>query len=302
MSGGSLGRVVSDTVRKRAVAAGAGRWIAELSDLIASLEAEWAITVGHALEGGTEAFVAEAVSSDGTPVVIKLLVPGDPDAARREITVLGLADGIGCAALLNSDAERGALLLERLGSPMSDLGLPPARRQDLLCDAASLLWRNVPDTGLPSGASKGRWLADFIPAVWERVGRPCSERAIAHALGCAERRIAAHDDERAVVVHGDVHQWNALQAGEGFKLIDPDGLFAEPEYDLGVLMREDPLDGDLRERAHRLASRTQLDVTAIWEWGIVERMSTALLCVELGLEPAAKQMLTVAETLAASQP
>ena len=26
----------------------------------------------------------------------------------------------------------------------------------------------------------------------------------------------------------------------GFKLVDPDGLMAEPEYDLGIIMREDP--------------------------------------------------------------
>jgi len=29
-----------------------------------------------------------------------------------------------------------------------------------------------------------------------------------------------------VLVHGDVHQWNALRAGAGFKLDDPDGLLA----------------------------------------------------------------------------
>jgi streptomycin 6-kinase len=61
--------------------------------------------------------------------------------------------------------------------------------------------------------------------------------------------MAAHDDERAVLVHGDVHEWNALQApGGGFKLVDPDGLVAEPEYDLGVLMREDRGPPDARRR------------------------------------------------------
>jgi streptomycin 6-kinase len=43
-----------------------------------------------------------------------------------------------------------------------------------------------------------------------------------------------------VLVHGDVHQWNALQAGAGLKLVDPDGLLADAEYDLGIIMREDP--------------------------------------------------------------
>jgi len=34
-----------------------------------------------------------------------------------------------------------------------------------------------------------------------------------------------------------VHQWNTLEAPEGFALVDPDGLLAEPEYDLGIIMR-----------------------------------------------------------------
>ena len=98
---------------------------------------------------------------------------------------------------------------------------------------------------------------------------PCSARAVAAALACAERRVAAHDDERAVLVHGDVHQWNALRAGDGFKLVDPDGVLAEPEYDLGILMREDPVElmaGDPRARARWLARRCGLDAAAIWEW------------------------------------
>jgi len=44
-----------------------------------------------------------------------------------------------------------------------------------------------------------------------------------------------------VLLHGDVHQWNTLQAGVDWKLVDPDGLLAEPEADLGVLMREETL-------------------------------------------------------------
>src|SRR5439155_8960831 len=49
----------------------------------------------------------------------------------------------------------------------------------------------------------------------------------------------------------------------------PDGLIAEAEYDLGILMREDPrelLEGDPRSRARWLARRSGLDATAIWEW------------------------------------
>ena len=101
-----------------------------------------------------------------------------------------------------------------------------------------------------------------------------------------------------MLVHGDVHQWNALEAGDGFKLVDPDGLLAEPEYDLGIVMREDPLDGDLRRRALWLAERTGLDADAIWEWGVVERVSTGLLGTRVGLQPFAGQMLAAADEMA----
>jgi streptomycin 6-kinase len=97
-----------------------------------------------------------------------------------------------------------------------------------------------------------------------------------------------------------VHQWNALEAADGFKLVDPDGLLTEPEYDLGVLMREDPLDlgDDPPARARWLAARTGLDPTAVWEWGVVERVSTGLLCTRIDLEPVGRQMLAVADRLA----
>jgi streptomycin 6-kinase len=66
-------------------------------------------------------------------------------------------------------------------------------------------------------------------------------------------------------------------------------------------MREDPVElmqGDPHERSRRLAALTGLDETAIWEWGAVERVSTALVLTGLGLEPIERQMLEAAELAA----
>lgn len=177
--------------------------------------------------------------------------------------------------------------------------MPAPHRHEILVTAASRVWRPAGDCGLPSGAEKARWLADFVTRMWEELDRPCTERAIEDALVCAERRANAHRDETALLVHGDVHQWNALEAADEFKLVDSDGLLAEPEFDLGIIMREDPLEGDLRERALRLADRTGLDAKAIWEWGVVERVSTGLLGTRVGLQPVAREMLAAADQLAA---
>jgi streptomycin 6-kinase len=285
-------------VREKALAVGARAWIDELPVLIGAIQADWGISVGRLYADSTEAVVAEATCADGSPAVLKLIVPRDGDAAKHEATVLRLAAGEGCPRLFREDVARGALLVERLGRPLSELRLPIRRRHEILVAAAARIWRPAADSGLPTGAAKARWLAEFIATMWEELDRPCSERTVEHALASAKRRGDAHRDETAVLVHGDVHQWNALEAADGFKLVDPDGLLAEAEYDLGIIMREDPLDGDLRERARWLAAGTALDADAIWEWGIVERVSTGLLGTRVGLQPIARQMLAVADQLA----
>lgn len=291
---------VSDVVRNKAILAGALEWIEQLPDLVALLADEWGFTPGRPLEGGTESLVLEVELANGDPAVLKLLIPRDFDAAGHEITVLQLADGEGCPRLFRHDEARGALLMERLGRSMVDVSIPLIQRHEILCSTVARLWRPAPDCGLPTGADKGRWLIDFITATWEALDRPLPERTIEHARACAERRIAAHDNERARLVHGDVHQWNALESSDGFSLVDPDGLLAEPEYDLGIIMREDPAEL-LKEgpwnRAHRLAGLTGLDLTAIWEWGVVERVSTGLLCTQVDLQPVGRDMLATAQVV-----
>ncbi len=293
---------VTPVVRNRAIAEGQAGWIDELPNIVRSLERDWSIEIGRSFHEGTEAFVAEATMSDGTPAVLKVLVPrrgGGVD--DHEATVLRLADGVGCPILYRDDPVRGALLMEQLGPSLFALGLAYEQRLPILCDAASMVWRPANDSGLPTGAEKARWLMEFITATWTELDEPCSERTIEHALTCAQRRLDAHDDERSVLVHGDVQQWNALQAGDGFKLVDPDGLLAEPEYDLGVILREDPdepLAADPEATSLWIAERCGLDAAAIFEWGVVERVSTGLVATTIDLQPVGRQMLALADRLA----
>ena len=300
---GSVPVRVPDVVGNKALAVGAAEWLRDLGSLVVSLAREWSITVGEAYPDATEGLVARAALADGTPAVLKILIPRSFDAAREEITALRLANGEGCVRLLRADVARGAMLLERLGPSMHSLGLPVGRRHEILCACAERLWRCRPGLGcgLPTGADRGRRLAEYITRTWSELRRPCSSRAVSYALECAARRVVAYSDSRAVLVHGDVHEWNALADGDGFKLVDPDGLLAEPEYDLGVMMREDPvelMDGDPRTRARWLAERCGLDATAIWEWGVVERVSTGLLLTHIDLQPIGRQMLAAAERVA----
>lgn len=289
-------------VRKKFVSDGEDAWLDALPTIVADLAAVWSLAIGATLTGGTEALVVEATTTDGMAAVLKIGPPSHRGQILDQATVLRLADGDGCARLLRHDDDRVALLLERLGPSMHELNVPIEERHDRLCDAAMRLWRPVaPELGLPSGADKAHWLAEFIPRMWEETGRPCTERSVADAVAGAERRATAHDDARAVLVHGDIHQLNALQAADGsFKLIDPDGVRAEPEYDVGVIMRCDPGEDDLHWRADRLAARTGCDRDAIWEWGAGWRVASGLYCRRIDFQPFGDLLLADADRLSAS--
>jgi streptomycin 6-kinase len=155
-----------------------------------------------------------------------------------------------------------------------------------------------------NGVEKAHRLRDFIATTWRELGQPCPAAVIDTALRCAEARARSFDPRRAVLAHGDAHPWNALAVPGSqplrFTLIDPDGLFIEPAYDLGILMREwtdellvgDPLALGL-QRCTQIAARTGIAAEPIWQWGVIERVSTGLLCLQVGL-PGGQDMLAVA--------
>lgn len=297
---------IPEPVRLRAIAAGEPglTWLAALPVLAAGLAERWNLTLGATLTGGTEALVLEAWLADGQAAVLKLAPPGADPAAGERRTLLA-ADGRGYARVHRHDDAAGALLLERLGRQLAQTNWPLPEQLAVLCATLLEAWAAPPPPGLMNGAEKASSLAESISVTWRELGRPCSGAVVETALAFAEQRRLAFDPAKAVLAHGDAHAWNALQAQDGgFKFVDPDGLFIEPAYDLGIPMREwsgELLAGDPRElgrqRIAMLAERTGLAPEPIWQWGFIERVSTGLLCVKLGLD-GGEEMLAVAEAWA----
>ncbi len=305
---------VPEAVRQKATAQGAAgrRWLNSLGRLISELERDWGVTVGPALRGGSESYVAAARTNDGDDAVVKLEMPPYTSFVS-EVRTLAAAEGRGYVKLLKHDEERNATLQERLGPSLREFGLPVPTQIEILCAVLQRAWEVPAPPGLKSGADKARWLSEFIAATWEDLNRPCSWCVIEQALAFAEIREAAFDPEAAVLVHGDAHSANALRdlkhasAPARFKLVDPDGLLAEPAYDVAISMREcsrELLDGDTarlgRERCAYLSHLTGVDPQAIWEWGFVERVSTGLLATRVGADRMGREMLSVAEAWATS--
>lgn len=300
---------IPQIVVDRALTAGADgeKWLSELPNVISLLEEKWRITVEITLSGGTQAFAAYAAGIDGKQYVLKVDMPGTvghPDFVQAVKTLL-LADGQGYVKLFAYDEEKRACLLERLGKPLKDFPYSVSEQLEIICTVLKKAWCIPVADSFPKTDGDGSisWFRQFIRPKWEELRRPCSEAVVEQAYRFLISREAHKNPEEYVLLHGDAHNTNILEdlsAPNSFKLIDPDGLFYEKAYDLGVLMREwreeycqDPVKKG-RERCEYLHRLTGVDAQAIFEWGFLQCVSTGLLFWNVN-QAIGKELLDVAE-------
>jgi len=213
-------------------------------------------------------YVEPVRTADGTPAVLRL---GPPDGL--ELDALEWFSGRGGVRVLALDRPRGAALLERA---LPGTRLPAG--EDGIAVAAGVmraLWR--PPDGAPPFPTVREW------------GRALSGRPAA--------RFAELCDSMAdpVVLHGDLHHDNILDAGAGrWVAIDPKGVIGEPAYETGALLRnprpallvaDDP-ERVLRRRSAQLAEALDLDLQRVREWAYVQAELSAAWHVEDGEDPA----------------
>jgi streptomycin 6-kinase len=311
---------VPNAVRRKALALGeeGRRWLDDLGAIVAGLEAEWRVQVGPAIDGGSAAFVANAVADDGTAAVLKVAMPDGlvgNSPFEEELETLRLGAGRGYVEVFRADTSRRAMLQERLGQPLDSLGLPVESQIDIIVATVRRGWHRLPDDAtLRTGADQARFLREFINARSRDLDLPCSPRTLQRAEEYTVTREAAFDPRRSVLIHGDAHPANVLEAGgrdassHTFKLIDPDGMRSEPAHDLAIPLRDwtsELLAGsavDLGlEWCAQLATRSGASAQAIWEWAFVERVSTGLFLMQLG-DPSGARFLRVADCWNRAEP
>lgn len=262
------------------------------------------------------AYVAPVQTADGTHAVIKLNMPSEKGSGnfKDEIDTIARANGHGYVQVLKFDYKRRALLLEQLGLSMQDVKLGPEQAIKLLCGTLKQAWLVLPGENqkIDSSEYRAHTLAQLITNLWNKLERPCSEEIISQALEFAHRRMDAFDPAKCVFVHGDPHPANALQvmipragAESGYVFVDPDGFLCEPEYDLGVVLRDwneellaaaDPA-ALARKYCRLLAKESGLNENTIWEWSFIERVSTGLYISAYGTRELGKPFFDTAQRL-----
>lgn len=282
-------------------------WADALPELLATLAEDWRLELGPELTGGSNSYVIRATAVDGSPAVLKVAL--DDTGLADQVRVLEAAGGRGYARLLRADLDRQALLLEELGAPLENSGLPARQQLAILADTLVTAWQPAHVERIPVAEDKACGLADLIRDHWDRLGRPCPVAVRDQALRYAGE-LADPPADSLVVVHGDPHPGNALVAPESrdggetsYRFVDPDGFVADRAYDLGVTMRDFSAtvlhDGRslVESYASVLADRTGVTAERIWQWAFVERVSTGLYVLGFDAEEVARPYLDSAELL-----
>lgn len=210
------------------------RWLAELPALLEECRARWSLELGGPFADLSYNLVIPARGPAGTAVVLKLGVPCAELTA--EAAALGLYGGAGAVLLLDHDAARGALLLERAlpGRRVDELQ-PEAEATRTAARLMLRLWRE------PTAAHAFTPLAEWFRAFGRlRAGFGGGSGPFpAELISKAERTFSELNASaaRAVVLHGDLHHANILSSSRGGWLaIDPKGLCGDAAYEVGPFM------------------------------------------------------------------
>ena len=163
---------------------GGSEWLAALPGVAAACAEQWDLRLGAPFQPATIAFVVPAERRDGTRAVLKIDFP--ETESEHEAAALAHWNGDGAARLLEADAERAALLIERLAPARSLRSVPEAEANTIAAGVLRRLWSTPPGpTRSPSSAST-RWWRPGPPTrpAARRPSRGCSTSPPASSASC----------------------------------------------------------------------------------------------------------------------
>jgi streptomycin 6-kinase len=228
--------------------------IARLEATAKEVAAQWGLDLGPRIAAGRYSYVAPA----GPDAILKIM-PVEDDDADHIADALKLWDGRGAVRLLRHDAERRALLMERLRPGTEAAQVAEDEATAAAIDVGREIWVKPPD-GHPF-RSIHDWVRRWTPS------------ADAHPLVPAAQRVyEAMTPRLDRIVHTDLHHHNLLKRGDDWVVIDPKPYVGEPEFDV-LSFLVNPMGSVLTlertEKRIRSFSDAGLDADRIRGWAIV---------------------------------
>jgi len=254
-------------------------WIVNLPILIAEAARRWNLTLGEPFLLSYN-YVCAVTKADGTPAVLKLGVPNRE--LSSEIKTLRFYAGQGACHLLEADADKGLLLLERLqpGTMLATLE-DDDLATEIAVDVIKAIQHPVPKGG--GFLSVREWfdeLKNLRPRFNGGTG-PFPEKTVEIVEGLVRELFA--EDHTQVLLHGDFQHFNILLSERGWLVIDPKGVTGPAEYEVGPLLLNPwgkvPDETEAIRRTQRriaiLAERLGFDRQQLWAWTVCHSLLSA---------------------------
>jgi len=269
-----------------------GKFLAVLPVLIQEASQRWGLTDIQPVSNLSFNFVAFAKRGE-EDVILKIGVPNRE--LTSEMAALKLFDGDGACQLLESDEERGFLLLERLkpGQMLSEVDNDDERTQ-IAADVMQRIWRANPagDSGLSNKFIKLSGWFDGLKKIrphFKGGTGPFPKELLERVESFLPELLA---DKNVKLMHGDFHHFNILKSERGWLAIDPKGVIGPAGYEIGPLMIN-PWNSisdrtRFKVRAERrvsiLAERAGWERDKIINWATAHAVLSAWWSIEDGLD------------------
>jgi streptomycin 6-kinase len=255
------------------------RYLNDLPDLLCGAAHRWELTI---LEPFLLSFnyVCAVTRADGTPAVLKIGIP-NPEL-NSEINTLHYYGGQGACKLLDSDPEKGSLLLERLqpGTMLVTID-DDDKATEIAAEVLKAIHRSVPEKN--GFLSLQKWFDELKllrPHFGGRTG-PFQEKTV----DIVERLIIElfAEEQPQALLHGDFHHFNILLSEHGWMVIDPKGVVGPAEYEVGPLLmnpwNEMPDKKAAIQRTQRrisiLSEIVGFDRQKVWAWAVCHSLLSA---------------------------
>ena len=265
-----------------------------LPDLIAEASARWGLTDVEPVSNLSFNFVAFA-NRGNEKVALKIGVRNDE--LISEMAAMRLFDGDGACHLIDSDEERGFLLLERLtpGVMLSTLE-DDEQATHIAAEVMQKIWRDIPleaDSKLPDTQqvvglqSRFIRLSDWFDGLKRLRARfnggtgSFDEKLVERV----ERSVSDFfvENHKLVLMHGDFHHFNILSSERGWLVIDAKGVIGPAGYELGPFLINpwgDMLNGTRQKRMTErridiLHEHLGFERERIREWGVAHAVLSA---------------------------
>jgi streptomycin 6-kinase len=266
-------------------------WLRALPALLGEYAARWDLRLLEPFPNLTFNYVVPAIRAGGTPVVLKAGIPREE--VSTEIAALHLWDGSSSVRLLEADAQRGVMLLERAlpGQSLACLE-DDDQATTIAADVMRTLWRPAPsDNPFPTLA---RWLQAFdrLRATFDGGTGPLPEAAVTRAESLSVELLAS-TPVAPMLLHGDLHHNNIVSAERlPWLVIDPKGITGDPCFEVGAFL-SNPYERIMSWPRHEWPARQARRIDILTErlgfpreriiaWSVVQAMLSAIWGIEDG--------------------